>query len=75
MIAAVELVKNKDTKEKFPKEVGLVSKLEVLMSENQLLGRSADIIPIAPPLCINKEEVDYLIDRLDRIIEQLAKML
>jgi len=75
LIAAVELMKNKDTKEKFPKEIGLVSKLEGLMSENQLLGRAADIIPIAPPLCINKEEVDYLVNRLDIIIGQLAKML
>ena len=75
LIAAVELVKNRDTKEKFSKDSDLVSKLESLMSENQLLGRAADIIPIAPPLCINEEEVDYLVGKLDIIIDQLSKMV
>ena len=45
------------------------------MSENQLLGRAADIIPIAPPLCINEQEVDYLVGKLDKIIDQLSKMV
>ena len=75
LIAAVELVKNRDTKEKFSKDSDLVSKLESLMSENQLLGRAADIIPIAPPLCINEQEVDYLVGKLDKIIDQLSKMV
>lgn len=75
LIAAVELFKNIDTKEKFTKDSGLIDKLETLMTENQLLGRAADVIPIAPPLCINEREVDYLVDKLDLIISRLVKML
>ena len=75
LLAAVELVKDRDTKEKFPKEAKLGDKLSRLLDENRILGRGGDVIPIAPPLCITRSEVDDLVTRLDNAISQVESEL
>ena len=75
LLAAVELVKDRDTKEKFPKEAKLGDKLSRLLDENRILGRGGDVIPIAPPLCITRSEVDDLVTRLDNAISQVEAEL
>ena len=71
LLAAVEIVKDRDTKEKFPKEAKLGDKLTALFNENHILGRGGDVIPIAPPLCITRDEVDGLVDSLDDSIRRV----
>lgn len=68
LLAAVEIVKDRDTKEKFPKEAGLSDKLTHHFNQNRILGRGQDVIPISPPLCITRDEVDELVSRLDDAI-------
>ena len=71
LLAAVELVQDRDTKEKFPEEVQLAKKLTPLMEKNGLLGRFADVISIAPPLTITKDEVDFTVRAIDNSLEEL----
>ncbi len=59
LLCAVELVKNRETKEKFNPEFKLTDKANLLMKEHHLFGRAGDVIPIAPPLCINTDEIDH----------------
>jgi adenosylmethionine-8-amino-7-oxononanoate aminotransferase len=68
LLAAVEIVKDRDTKEKFPKESGLSDKLTHHFNQNRILGRGQDVIPISPPLCITRDEVDEIVSRLDDAI-------
>ena len=75
LLAAVELVQDRDTKEKFPEEAKLSSKLTPIMEKNGLLGRFADVISIAPPLTITKDEVDFLVRAVDNSIEELQNEL
>ena len=75
LLAAVELVKDRDTKEKFPKEAKLGEKLNKIMNERGLLGRAGDIISISPPLCITKDEVDWLVQQLDEGIAEVESQL
>lgn len=75
LLAAVELVKDRDTKEKFPKEAKLGDKLGKIMNERGLLGRAGDIISISPPLCITKDEVDWLVQQLDEGIAEVESQL
>ena len=75
LIAAVELVKDRDTKEKFPKEAGLAKKLEPIMNRHRLLGRAADVMAFAPPLCITKDEVDHLVNEVGAAIGELESVL
>jgi len=75
LICAVELVKDRDTRERFPKEAGLEKKLTPIFSRRGLLGRAGDIISLAPPLSITKDEVDLLVREVDGAIGEVEKML
>lgn len=75
LLAAVELVKDRDTKEKFPKEFKLGDKLSGFMNGNHILGRGGDVIPISPPLCITKDEIDEFVTRLDDSLTKLEGVL
>ena len=68
LLAAVELVKDRDTKEKFPKDAELTKKLTPLMNKHGLLGRATDVISMSPPICITKDEVDHLVNAVDGVI-------
>ena len=50
-------------------------KINPLMDEHGLLGRAGDIISIAPPLCITKDEVDFLVAQLDEILSKVEGLL
>ncbi|MCH2310064.1 MAG: aspartate aminotransferase family protein [SAR202 cluster bacterium] len=71
LLCAVELVKNRETKEKFDPEFKLTDKANLLMKEHHLFGRAGDVIPIAPPLCINTDEIDHFVTQLDMVITKL----
>ena len=75
LICGIELVKDRDTRERFPKEVELSKKLNPLMAEHGLLGRAGDVISLAPPLCITKDEVDHLVKQVDEVIGEAEKIL
>ncbi|MGI9478049.1 MAG: aspartate aminotransferase family protein [Hyphomicrobiaceae bacterium] len=75
LLCALELVKDRETKEQFPKEAKLDRLAVHAMRENRMLGRAGSIIPIAPPLCITREEVDDAVSRLDRVVETLGEKL
>jgi len=63
------------TRERFLKEAKLGDKLSLLMRKYRLMGRARDVIPIAPPLCIKKEEVDHLVMQLSQIIGEVKRMV
>ncbi len=46
-----------------------------LMDKHGLLGRGGDVISIAPPLCITKDEVDHVVKQIDEIIGELEEVL
>jgi adenosylmethionine-8-amino-7-oxononanoate aminotransferase len=76
LICGVELVKDRDTRERFPKEAELAKKINPLMASHGLLGRVMnDIISFAPPLCITRDEVDYLVTQVNDVIGELEKAL
>ena len=75
LLCAIELVKDKSTKEKFSKEDELAKKGAVLMREHALLGRVGDVIPMSPPLCITSDEIDEFIGRMDLILGKLSNQL
>ena len=75
LVGAVELVKDRDTRESFPKEAELDKKLNGLMTKHGLLGRVGDVIALAPPLCITKDEIDYLVGQVDKVVGEAEAML
>ena len=75
LLCAVELVMDRDTKERFPEKAGLRKKVESVMTRHGLLGRGGDVIFMAPPLCITREEVDHLVTQMREIIGEVQTAL
>lgn len=75
LLCVLELVKDKDTREPFPKAANLDRLAVETMRENRMLGRAGSVIPIAPPLCITREEIDDAVNRLGRVLESLEEKL
>ena len=73
LLCAVELVKDRDSKERFPEEAKLSAKLTRIMERKGLLGRAGDIISIAPPLTITRDEVDFVVRALDETLEEVGR--
>jgi adenosylmethionine-8-amino-7-oxononanoate aminotransferase len=69
MMAAVEVVADKKTKELFPPQAGLAQKLTNEMLERGLYTRVAlDCICLAPPLMTSEAQVDRIVDTLAEAI-------
>ena len=76
LIAAVELVKDRDAKEKFPKEAEIDKKMQPILDRHGLLTRARDnTIFMAPPLCITKDEVDHMVKQVDEVVGELEREL
>ena len=75
LLCAVELVKDRETQERFPKSANLGDLAVKTMRKHRMLGRAGDVIPIAPPLCITRDEVDDAVHRLDLVIGELEGQL
>jgi adenosylmethionine-8-amino-7-oxononanoate aminotransferase len=65
LLAAVELVKDQQSKEKFAMDGAEVKTLNTLLVDRGLLTRATHIIFVAPPLCITRAEVDRIVDIID----------
>jgi putrescine---pyruvate transaminase len=65
LIAAVEVVADKATKQYFPAEIGLSQRLMDALLENGLCTRAVmDCICLSPPLMIEDEIIDQLVEIL-----------
>lgn len=65
LYCALELVKDKATKEKMPRDSDFVKKLNQLIAERRMLTRVWNIVHIAPPLVVTREEIDRIVTILD----------
>jgi adenosylmethionine-8-amino-7-oxononanoate aminotransferase len=68
LLVAVELVKDRDSKEKFAMDGEEVKTLGTLLIDRGLLTRVTHIILLSPPLCITPAEVDRMVEIIDRSI-------
>ena len=70
LMAGVELVENKVTRTPFPPERGVGAIFTGHAEENGLLLRVRDdVIPFCPPLVIEEDEIDLLIQRFEAALE------
>lgn len=76
LIAGVQLVENPQDRTFFDPARGAGKLMERKTEEQGLITRAlGDVIALAPPLIISKDEVDTLVDRLSRAVEQTEKEL
>lgn len=65
LMLGVEIVKNKDTKDKWGREHEFVKRVSEHMNERGLLARVWDIIHVAPPFVITQDEMDRVVTIID----------
>ena len=73
LLAAVEIVADKETKAKPAKELNIAGRLAKAGYENGVIFRAFadDVIGLAPPICITPAEVDLLINRLRATLDSI----
>ena len=72
LFAGIELVKDRETKEHFPASLGVGDKVTDLLNTHGLVTRADNVIPILPPLITTSDDVDYIVERIDRALSDFA---
>ena len=83
LLLAVELVKDRETREPFPaeKDVNLLLTDEayneglIVYPRRPINGLSGDHVLVAPPLIVNEQQIHEIVDRLDRALKRVMKKL
>ncbi len=76
MMVAVELVSDRETKAKFPKEARLAARLNEQFRKNGLIMRTDnEILSIAPPLCLTKGEADEIAHAIDLSLGEFERQV
>ena len=70
LMCGVEIVKNKETKEKFGREAQFTKRVSELVNEKGLLTRVWDTIHLAPPFVVTIDEVDRMVAITDEALTQ-----
>ena len=69
LLNAVELVSDKNSKEPYP---DLPKKLGGLYNKYNMIGLPSPVgVTLAPPITVNKDEIDDLVERVENIIKDL----
>jgi alanine-glyoxylate transaminase/(R)-3-amino-2-methylpropionate-pyruvate transaminase len=74
LMIGVELVKDRVTKEPAKDETAEV--LELCKQRSLLLGKGGlygNVLRIKPPMCLTKDDADYIVDCLDEVMIELGK--
>jgi 4-aminobutyrate--pyruvate transaminase len=72
-MAAVELVRERRSREPFPAALGIGAKVRAAALERGVILRaSGDVIAICPPLVVTEKEIDRLVGVLDESIGALG---
>ncbi len=76
LLAAVELVADREKKTPFPASAGLAKMLPPKLYGKKLVSfRAGDVISICPPLIVGKDEIDFLVNVLDETIGEVEAEL
>jgi putrescine aminotransferase len=76
LMAAVELVRDKTTKEPLPANLGVASRIRsAALTRGVIVRASGDTVVVCPPLIVKPAEIDRLATTLDEAIDAVTKEL
>jgi 4-aminobutyrate--pyruvate transaminase len=77
LVAAVELVANKETRTNFDAGAKIGPRLTKLCESSGLIARTlpGDVLAFSPPLIITKVEIDEMLDRAGKALDELTVQL
>ena len=73
LLCALELVANRETKESFPVDGSEMTHLLDILAELGMLTRADTNLYLAPPLCIQRQEIDRLVAIVDTGLSRFAQ--
>lgn len=74
LMAAVELVRDKQTKEPFDASVGAAAACARFALERGLVTRNlGETMSFSPPLIVTREEIDFIVDTFSTALDQTAE--
>ena len=75
-LVGIALVKDRDTKEAFPKSAKVAERLIGEFEKRSLILRPSDTsITMGPPLCITRGEVDEIVTGVDEALGEVERQL
>ena len=81
LLAAVEIVEDKETRAPFAREAHVAERLTAAALEAGLVvwpnvghadGKRGDLLMIAPPFIVTEQEIDMIVDRLESALKAAA---
>ena len=77
LIAAIELVADKEKHQNFEPAARIGGRLTKLIEEHGVIGRTVpgDMLCFSPPLIISEAEVDEMLDRIGKALDELTVQL
>jgi adenosylmethionine-8-amino-7-oxononanoate aminotransferase len=77
LVAGIELVRDRVTKESFDSSHGVARRVWLDALEQGVIVRPlpGDVLAMSPPFVISKEQIDRIVQVLDRAIARVAKEL
>ncbi|MBI2865231.1 MAG: aspartate aminotransferase family protein [Chloroflexi bacterium] len=75
LMCALELVKDKKTKERFAESDDIGARLTRSLSKRGLLTRAGEIVQLAPPLCVVRQDIDEIVRIVDESLAELESEL
>ena len=77
MIGAIELVANRDTRQNFPVEAGMVKRLVKLCEQHGVIARGLpnDSLAFSPPLIMTEPELLEMLDRVEAALDEFSGQL
>jgi adenosylmethionine-8-amino-7-oxononanoate aminotransferase len=73
LLCALELVKNRESKVPFPAEGSEITRLLEILAELGVLTRADTNLYLAPPLCIQRQEIDRLVGIIDTALSRFEE--
>ena len=75
LLACVEIVKDRRSKERFPADLKLEERLAEKFKEHRLILRPRGAIVLSPPLCVRRDEIDRIVSTIDQVLGETEKEL
>lgn len=73
LLCGVEIVKDRDTKEKFAADGEELKFMTQCLQDKGLLTRAGNVISLAPPLCIEKQHVDRIVEIVGETLSEAER--
>ncbi len=73
LLCAIDLVRDKETKQAWGDEHPFIKGLALRTQEQGLITRVWDVLHLAPPLVITKSEVELAIEIVDRCLTEMER--